>query len=85
MVVPLLGMTLGCILATRQIDGPAHPCCPRTAAKLTCPYDTFDSAKVVNMVAVVALPASDAIEIASQTPNFSHEVAPLIVADHSDS
>lgn len=85
MVVLLLGMPLGCILATCQIDGAAHPCCPRTAAKLTCPYDTFDSAKVANMVAIVALPASEAIEIASQAPNFSREVAPLIVADYRDS
>ncbi len=85
MVVLLLGMPLGCILATCQIDGPAHPCCPRTAAKLTCPYDTFDSAKIANMVPGVGLPASDAIETASQTPNFSHDFAPLIVTDHSDS
>ncbi len=85
MAVLLLGMPLGCILATCQIDAPAHPCCPRTGANLKCPYDALDSAKVANTVAIAAVPVDLATEAAPpKVPSVTLDPAPPL-ADRSDS
>ena len=84
MVVLLLGMPLGCILASCQGFLPAHPCCHRTSATLKCPYDYLDSAKVTNFVAVSTEPVEVAV-LAPPVPSFTLDSAPLIATDRSDS
>lgn len=83
MAVLLLGMPLGCILASCQVAAPVHPCCPRTSPNLKCPYDTFDSAKVAIQVAMAVPPA--VLGIAPPAASITFQPAPEPAEDLSDS
>lgn len=84
LAVLLLGMPLGCVLAS----APAHPCCPDhkpdTSASLKCPYDVFDSATTGNLPAPVAALPVQAAAFVPQMQSDPAIDAPIVVADGGD-
>ncbi|HVO96656.1 MAG TPA: hypothetical protein VMT15_01250 [Bryobacteraceae bacterium] len=84
LAVLLLGMPLGCVLAS----APAHPCCPHhkpdTSASIKCPYDVFDSATTGNLPAPVAALPVQAAAFVPHTQNFAPTGTPIVVEDGSD-
>jgi hypothetical protein len=83
LVTLLLAMPLGCVLGACQVSAPTHPCCPRTAANFKCPYDTLDSAKVVNIVSIAEVPMV-ASEVAAPSPRIARELLPDIAEERRE-